>query len=589
MSHSDFHFKHVLDRTSTLARDLAGALESSEDPKVEDLAQDLDPVLSELEGDESPALTLAFVGQYNGGKSTTLSALTGREDIPIDADVCTDRITAYDWKGIRILDTPGIHAGYPAHDEMTYAALDRADLLVFTITNELFDPIVGKHFRDLAFDRHKAREMMLVVNKMGQDPGTPADKIPDIEVVTAPLNHADFRAVFIDALSYLEAIATDDDEEKGDLLEIANLDDLVGGLDRFVQDRGLTGRVTTPLFTLRRIADQARAYASVDFPEERAALELLHRKRRILLESRARVRTHMAGLLAQATADIIRGGDEVAESIEPGTTEADVTSRHERAQHHAEKRCEQLAHDARGCLEGEIEELQRQLTALQNGTLAQDLQQQIAGLLESGEGTDPEGSGPTWDPTTAASIAQWPTQAQRIGRVAGNIGTHAVRWASGPLAESARIGTATATRGSQAHQTVYAVGKFFGVKFKPWGAVKVARALGNAGRVIAAVGGVLAVVAQIAEDHQNEKQRVQLRDARVAVRSAYRDSALAVEVSFRDQLQQFEQDFYEVELQAVANQADELTQRRGTRSSEAGRFDEIARSATELIESVHTA
>jgi hypothetical protein len=73
-------------------------------------------------------------------------------------------------------------------------------------------------------------------------------------------------------------------------------------------------------------------------------------------------------------------------------------------------------------------------------------------------------------------------------------------------------------RGSDALKAVYNVGRFVGVKFQPRGAVKVARVIGNAGRAISAVGGILAVVDQIAEDQQQEQYRLQLRDARDGIR-----------------------------------------------------------------------
>ncbi|MEH2080733.1 MAG: GTPase [Nostoc sp.] len=45
-------------------------------------------------------LSLAFIGQYNAGKSTTISALTGRRDIRIDSDIATDKTASYDWNSI---------------------------------------------------------------------------------------------------------------------------------------------------------------------------------------------------------------------------------------------------------------------------------------------------------------------------------------------------------------------------------------------------------------------------------------------------------------------------------------------------------
>ncbi|MBT3222369.1 MAG: hypothetical protein HN348_25120, partial [Proteobacteria bacterium] len=521
------------------------------------------------------------------GKSTIITALTGRGDIPIDADVCTGGVTAYEWEGIRILDTPGIHAGHPDHDEMTYAAIDQADLLVFTVTNELFDDIIGEHFRDLAYGRSKSPEMMLVVNKMSQDPGTPKDKIPDIEKVTDPLDHLDFRTVFIDALACLEAEEEEDLADRADLLEIANMDDLTSALNDFVGERGLLGRLTTPLFSLRAIAEQAHGYTAVDFPEERAALELLHRKRCLLTDSRSRLRAAMTGLVDGATLDIIEIGDEVAEAIAPGGSETQVKALHNHAQEQARDRCGQLAEAAKNCINSEMNTLHTQLRTLQTGVLATELQQSVGGLLGDESGlVESQVSSPSWTPQVEHSLADWPGQAKRVGDIAKNIGKHATQWSTGPFASGAATGSATATRGSELHLIVYDVGRFFGVKFQPWGAVKIARYIGNAGRVIGAIGGVLAVVAQIAEDCQNDRQRVELRDARIGVRSAYRASAGEVEAAFRERLAMFESTFYDTELGGVAEMMEGLIGKRQTRSGEASLLKEIANRSTALIEEV---
>ena len=64
-------------------------------------------------------LSIAFIGQYSAGKSTIISALTGRRDIHIDADTATDKITAYAWNGVKLIDTPGLFTDRGDHDEIT--------------------------------------------------------------------------------------------------------------------------------------------------------------------------------------------------------------------------------------------------------------------------------------------------------------------------------------------------------------------------------------------------------------------------------------------------------------------------------------
>ena len=74
---------------------------------------------------------------------------------------------SYDWSGIEVTDTPGIHTEKrPDHDKLSYDAIASADMLVFVVTNELFDSNLAEHFRKLAIDQDKAGEMILVVNKM---------------------------------------------------------------------------------------------------------------------------------------------------------------------------------------------------------------------------------------------------------------------------------------------------------------------------------------------------------------------------------------------------------------------------------------
>ena len=50
------------------------------------------------------------------------------------ADIATDKTSSYDWNGIKIIDTPGLFTDRQDHDAITYDAIDKADLLVFSLT-----------------------------------------------------------------------------------------------------------------------------------------------------------------------------------------------------------------------------------------------------------------------------------------------------------------------------------------------------------------------------------------------------------------------------------------------------------------------
>ena len=268
--------------------------------------------------------------------------MTGKKDIPIDADVCADTVTGYDWEGIQLLDTPGVHAGYTDHDETTYQTIAKADLLVFVITGELFDDLMGEQLRDLAFTRDKAAEILLVVNKMGMDPGTPEIKLPDIAKVTEPRSLEDFGTVFIGVQFYLEGIEETVAEDRKDLLDLARFDDFVAALNSYyVQDHGYAARLTTSLFHEGSFARQLR---------------------------------------------------------------------------------------------GQIE------TALGR---------------ERGSDRNTEGFQVEWTAPSGTMPSEWSARLQKAGNVAQTIGKYVANWTTGPFATTARLGSATAARGSQAHHVIY--------------------------------------------------------------------------------------------------------------------------------------
>ena len=585
MSEVQFEFSKYLRQVNSLRKQLLDALRMSDDEKVAALMSDIPTITA---SDDGAPLSLAFVGQYNAGKSTIISALTGKRDIPIDADVCTDKVTGYDWEGIRLLDTPGIHAHYPDHDELTYETINKVDLLVFVITSELFDDVIGPHFRDLAFEHDKASEILLVVNKMGMRPGTPEVKIPDLAKVTKPLTVEEFGTVFIDALSYLDALEETNAEDKRELFDIARFDHFIKGLNTFISDRRLMGRLTTPLFSIRSVAQQAEAALSVDMPEEQMIIELLGRKRNLFYSSRARLHDTLRGLMNAAATDMTTYGDEVAETIEPGSTEESVQAQHENAQKRAEKRCSRLEQDVKSAIEIELQELDRQIETLDKGVLAQELQGRISSTTVHDEDSFEKINSPEfeWAESGRERPADWPVRLQKVGSIATRLGGYAADWTTGPFAKTAQFGAANAARGSQGHQVIYNVGKFLGVKFKPWGAVNAARYIGNAGRIIGAIGGVLVVIAQIQEDKQQKKHKRQLQEARDSVRQDYRKAVQVIEADFWATYDEFSQEFYEGELSAVDTLLNDLVGPRHTRTETANLLGQIALEAQVMIQDI---
>ena len=589
MSEAQFEFKEYLDQVSVLRVQLLDALKTADDEKINTLMSDVpEPVAVENNG---AALTVAFVGQYNAGKSTIISALTGKQDISIDADVCTDTVTAYDWQGVQLLDTPGIHAGYADHDTLTYRTIDRADLLVFVITGELFDDVIGNHFRDLAFDRNKAKEILLVVNKMGMDPGTPDVKLPDIAKVTKPLSPEGFRTVFIDAKTYLEALEETDAEDRKELFDIADFDQFVTALDTYVRDRGFIGRLTTPLFGIRSLARQAEAFLTVDMPEERAALELLNRKQRLFFSSRTRLKETLRGLVSAVIADITMYGDEVAESIAPESTEESVQAEYQRALRRTEERCAKLEQEVKSAVEAELLGLKQELERLHEGTLVKQLRGRIEAAYDPDTKRVENVKSPRIErtvPPDVLSPSDRLARLKKVGDIVQGFSEYAAAWTTGPFAQAAKLGSPTAARGSQAHYVIYNVGKFFGAKFKPWSAVNAARNIGRVGKILGKVAPFLVIIAEYWDQKKQEEHRQQLQDARDSVRRAYREVSHEIEVEFWTSYEQFSSDFYDGELEALEVSLNDLVGQRRARTETADKLNQVAVKAQVLIQRVQT-
>lgn len=172
------------------------------------------------------------------------------------------------------------------------------------------------------------------------------------------------------------------------MLDLVRFDDFVAALNSYVQDHGYAGRLTTPIFEVRPIAWAAAAILAIDMPEERAAVELLGRKRNLLRSPQQHLKETLRGLVSQATSAVTTYGDEVAETIKPSSTEEDAPDQHEQAQKRAQERCAKLEQDVKSATEAEQRSLMQELTMLHEGGFARQLRSQVETALLHKRGSD---------------------------------------------------------------------------------------------------------------------------------------------------------------------------------------------------------
>jgi small GTP-binding protein len=249
-------------------------------------------------------LTVAFVGQYNAGKSTMISALTGRRDICIDSDIATDKTVSYDWNGIKLIDTPGLFTDRKDHDKITYEAIRQADLLVFCLTYMLFDSITAENFKKLAYELVSRWKMMLVVNKMSKEAGEEEQKINNyrqsLATALQPYSLDEFPICFIDAKDYCNGI----DKNKPRKLKASRFQTFIDTLNNFVEHRGALARLDTPIRIALSYVDEAQLSFIRDSNEDSAFFELLNRLSRTVRQERYRVRTKVQGIALRLSAAV---------------------------------------------------------------------------------------------------------------------------------------------------------------------------------------------------------------------------------------------------------------------------------------------
>ncbi len=282
----------------------------------------------------SDKVKIVFAGQYSAGKSSIIKMLTGDETIATGAKITTQETHTYEWNGLEIVDTPGVHTSLrPDHDEISYKAIAAADILVFVITNELFDSYMADHFRRLAIDKDKAGEMILVVNKMDRAAKGNTKEQQDIireglRDVLAPYTPEQLHLSFIDAQSYLDSVEEreGDPELADELLARSGYNEFIDTLNSFVAEKTLTSKLTTDLYVLDNELD--KAISSLTPGSEDADIDALEenlkQQRHMLIDARTRIQRDVQDIFSDSAAKIREIGLDAAALVDSNITKEDL-------------------------------------------------------------------------------------------------------------------------------------------------------------------------------------------------------------------------------------------------------------------------
>lgn len=550
------------------------SLQSAPSEKVRDLAKRIPvTILSDEE-----TLTLVFAGQYSAGKSTILKALTGRSDIATGAGITTQEAHIYDWHGIKVIDTPGVHTQLrPDHDEISYQAIANADLLVFVVTNELFDSDIAKHFRKLAIEKDKAHEMMLVVNKMRRCVRGNTSEMQniireDLRKVLVPFSPEDLRLCFIDAESSIDSLDESDPEFEAALWRKSGIDVFTAELNNFVRENGLTSRYTTALYNLEQILQEALTAESTGDTDVDAMEELFLQKRRALLETRDHILRAVEKEIQNIGSQVRQDGRKVADFIHGSAKQAEIDNELQKAQHRVQECVEKCGQTIETLIIKQMEELDERIGNILISEFAKELFVRLEHRIKDAD----------ISPESLSKMKASADVSQKLGKFLVENSFKA--GASGAFGGIFKLANYS---GTKTHELVKTIGSFFGKKFKPWEAIKWTKNIAHAGRVFAVAGTLLTFVLQYKEDADAAQLEIDLRESRALIRNGFNDAAHAIETHFDKATGAYIAETFNPGIESVDKQLSELREMQQTRSNLFQNLSELLEETRHLVKSLH--
>lgn len=476
--------------------------------EYDDLGLAFKPLPETMQPAEGP-VKLVFVGQYSSGKSSIIKMLSGIET-EIGAGIKTQEAHTYRWGDLEIIDTPGIHTELrPDHDEKTYYEIDHAALLIFVVTNEGFDDRMGNHFRKLAIEQDRGKNMVLVVNKMdrtglGNVPEQQEVITQDLKKVIEPFTTKNLYLSFLDTESYFAWLDETDEEMRGLLYEQSGLEKFVTNLNAFVASRGVLSKIQAPLETIKSAVTNVIGESenlSVDRDIE-AAEKLLERRQKTLLDGKRRINTEINELAETLCTKIKTEGSNAASKIVAGISEDEANSLVEAAQSQADTYITSYQRQIVERIAEICEEINREIELIDKSNFAINIQLNLNGRIP------PSNEDEAFEAAKKVS--------KNMDKI--NLTSTAARSIAIPVLDF------------KASEIVKGVGHFFNFKFAPWGAVNFVKVLGQAvGYIGAALQAYQALKKFLGDDEQAKMER-ELRKAREEIQNGFDAAAENVRV-----------------------------------------------------------
>lgn len=466
-------------------------------------------------------IRVVFIGQYTAGKSTIISALTANKEIIIDSDIATSETADYSWNGVTLTDTPGLYTENPEHDARTIEMIKKSDLLVYCITSDLFNQYTLQDFERWAFKVGYAGKMFLIVNKMSKEAGDYRELVENysdsINRALIPHSVGEFSYSFVDAKDYKDGV----DDGDRELVEYSHFEDFVDRLNIFIKQKGLLGKLDTPIMLLKASIDEM-TQTVVEDDSNRAYNALLSRIEKKVDQQRNQMSIDAHNIIKRGLRPITDKGYELSRMVgvdEISFSESDINDL-------ISASCKAINTQLSDLSERSMEKLNAEIEEVMNSGAADYFFNSISSnydgkkhLLESKE--------------SKLSRTQFESLRTEIEKITGKTICFAAK--EGPTSAKFFI-KSTEASGSQIHKVVLAVGQKFGYKFKPWQAVNIAKKIGNAAKVVGPVMTVLGLFFDIKETVDDQKRAQQVQKAQIEYRQLFLDIVSDLENRYTGEL-----------------------------------------------------
>lgn len=527
-------FKSGEQSTIKLIENINQLRDTIKSKKVSFLLEELEKKLSDLK--KKINLEIAFVGQYSAGKSTIISAISGNKNIKIGQDITTDIPQPYNWGNILLVDTPGIYAGRPDHDAASIEYMNKADLLVYVITTQGFTAETAFNFKHLAFDENRIDKIMLVINKssQGNKELSETNWISDALMVTEPKTADDLFLSIIDAKDYIEAFDFENETDKKEIIAYSGFEQFLGNLNSFIVHKGILGRLITPINVAQEYLNRIIDELTSSNEDTKNMLELLNRKIFRLKKSEKEVTEIVNGLVNNLISKIKEEGNRIASLIEKDGDSEILKIESENSIEKLKGFSDDTSKKIEQVIESELSQLQNELDILMQSELAQVLLNQETINIKF---------------NTEINLNSVDKERVKSGiDILNNFSNFAKGFTLNAKAAEAGAKGLRAVSGSEAHKVIYSVGKFFGHKFKPHEAVKLAGKFGKIGSIIGKVTVALPFLAAGFEEWQEKKYAKKIKEERQKVRESYDDIASSIKSTFQEQFDNFLKESYQLEI-----------------------------------------